>query len=114
MSEVELVRRGFRPACSLNNFHESEVALIIKYGAWLSALMNGDLPVDNKNRKHFLSVCQGDRDPKSDIERAWSKYLLRLEVEELESTLPRYQSWEAGERWIARGVSLRGKFDVHE
>ncbi len=40
-------------------------------------------PVTLKREKLFVAVCRGEREPVTDAERVWSKYMTRIGVKQL-------------------------------
>jgi uncharacterized protein YifE (UPF0438 family) len=67
--------RGFN---KYGEFTKEEAHILHSYGRVLLALEKGEKKPANKHEKQFLSVCRGERSAETVIEKAWVKYLDRL------------------------------------
>lgn len=67
--------RGFN---KYGEFTKEEAQILHSYGRQLLALEKGEKKPSHKNEKQFLAVCRGERSPETPIEKAWIKYMDRL------------------------------------
>lgn len=62
-------------------FSDSELALILKYGAWYQALAEGTIVPETAAQKHFVECSQWKSDPRTRHEKAWRTYMKHLTKE---------------------------------
>lgn len=67
--------RGFN---KYGEFTREEATLLHSYGRQMLALEKGEKKPVSKAEKQFVAVCRGDCNPQSPLEKAWVKYLDRL------------------------------------
>ena len=67
--------RGFN---KYGEFTKDEANILHSYGRQLLALEKGEKKPVSKPEKQFLAVCRGERAPETPIEKAWVKYMDRL------------------------------------
>ena len=67
--------RGFN---KYGEFTREEANILHTYGRELLALEKGEKKPENKLQKQFLAVCRGERAAETVIEKAWTRYLERL------------------------------------
>lgn len=67
--------RGFN---KYGEFTKEEAHLLHTYGRHLSALERGEKKPTGKHEKQFVAVLRGSRDPETPIEKAWMKYVEKL------------------------------------
>lgn len=60
--------------CPKTDLSEKTIKIIERYGDWMSALANGDIPPSTKAQKRFIEVHQGYEAPESIYEEAWFEY----------------------------------------
>lgn len=60
------------------DFTIKEAQLLEQYGFVLNELNLGKRTPNTEEEKLFLDVCRGLREPKTEIERVWSKYMARI------------------------------------
>lgn len=65
----------------INLLSEEELSIIRRYGKAFEKLMNGERAPETEAQKRFIKVCRGELLPETLWEKAWSKYLGRLEYE---------------------------------
>ena len=53
---------------------EDGADILDKYGYWLSALANGDIPACSEMQRQFVRVAKGIRQPETEYERAWMNF----------------------------------------
>lgn len=69
-----LLKQSFSPLLRPDGFTEADWAYLQKYGAWLHALMYGDIEPITKEQIHFIQVCNDMTPPISEPERIWKSY----------------------------------------
>jgi uncharacterized protein YifE (UPF0438 family) len=69
-----LLKQSFSPLLRPDGFTEADWAFLQKYGAWLHALMHGDIEPITKEQVHFIQVCNEMAPPISEPERIWKNY----------------------------------------
>lgn len=67
--------RGFN---KYGEFTREEASFLHSYGRQMQALEKGEKKPSSKAEKQFVAVCRGDRNPETVLEKAWVKYLDRL------------------------------------
>jgi len=72
---------AFTIKASLEVFSQEEIEILDRHGEGFERLMAGELSVHTQARVHFLKVCRNEAEPENAYERAWRKYLDRLEWE---------------------------------
>jgi uncharacterized protein YifE (UPF0438 family) len=75
------LREPFTPACNTQVFSEAELELLERYGAWLGALMRGEIEPESERQRRFLLVCNGEIPPSGEVQKVWCKYLYRMQWE---------------------------------
>jgi uncharacterized protein YifE (UPF0438 family) len=76
------ISQNFVPKIPLNEmFSEEEKEIIIEYGVWFNALTN-DFPTYTEDQRHFSEVAKNKdyENATTEYEKAWVKYLIRLDV----------------------------------
>ena len=58
------------------NLTQDEYAVLRRYGTWLQALATGEIPPLTALNARFVEVANGTRQPESEHEIAWSRYML--------------------------------------
>ena len=66
---------------SLDVFSPEEVEILKRYGKGFQRLMNGERQPATAAQRRFIQVCRAEVQPKTPYEKAWRKYLDRLEWE---------------------------------
>ena len=99
---IYLSKTNFKPACDISHFPQAHQQMIVTYGHWLTALMEGRIAPDSHEQRHFVSVCSDQAEPDSVIEHAWSNYLLANDLSSYANEDARYCFYEEGEAWCAR------------
>jgi Protein of unknown function, DUF len=65
-----------------------EVRLLKPWTQKLELLERGAFPANTEQRRHFLEVCRGQREPETDLERAYLKWRVsKVDLEILEADL---------------------------
>lgn len=91
----QLLRIPYDLKCSRTPFSDEEVFVLEKYGTWLSALANGEIPPETEEQRRFIDLVNEYRKmefteatgrfhatpPYNPVQRDWIKYLLRLRWE---------------------------------
>jgi len=77
----QYLRKEFPLITRLDEFSEAEIVYLRKYGAWLAALMNGDIEPITEKQNLFRETCLGDRHPVLEHELLWRRYLLAVSFE---------------------------------
>ncbi|HEV2480056.1 MAG TPA: DUF413 domain-containing protein [Puia sp.] len=67
--------------CRQDIFKPQEIEVLEKYGHWFEALTNGTLLPFNAVQAQFIEVAQSRREPETDYEWTWSKYIKRRKIE---------------------------------
>ncbi|WP_291216089.1 DUF413 domain-containing protein [Dokdonella sp.] len=70
--------RNFVTKVSLDNYTSEERNFLMKYGAWLKALMNSKIPARTEAQNAFLRMCNGHQHAETFEERLWRKHQLDL------------------------------------
>lgn len=85
ISRSELLSRAFQDPKNYpygfsrsGDFSISESKALCNIGNLYHALLAGEIPAETEEDKHFLAVAKGDSDPKCVEERAWVKYVARV------------------------------------
>ncbi|XOV79817.1 MAG: DUF413 domain-containing protein [Aestuariibacter sp.] len=60
------------------DFSIAEANALQQYGNLISALVSGNISASNDEDKSLLAVANGEKAPDTLAERAWSKYLARI------------------------------------
>ncbi|MDH2432290.1 DUF413 domain-containing protein [Pokkaliibacter sp. MBI-7] len=63
---------------SSGDFSIKEAKLITQYGNLARALMDGRLSPENSEDKDLLAICRNEKVPTTDLEKAWAKYLTKI------------------------------------
>lgn len=71
----------FKIDCGKHIFSEGEIEILEKYGHWLKALSAGELEPPTERQELFIEMTQGKRQPFSEEEWAWFKYIGRKRIE---------------------------------
>jgi uncharacterized protein YifE (UPF0438 family) len=66
---------------SLNVFSPREIKILKRYGKGFQRLTNGERQPATAAQRRFIQVCRGEVQPETPHEKAWRKYLDRLEWE---------------------------------
>ena len=75
---LHLFDAAYECEVSLAGYSNREKEILETNGAWLDALMFGEITPDTKEQEHFVSMCYGEVHPANPIEKAWKKYRLDL------------------------------------
>lgn len=70
-------RMKFQPNIPDGLFSPDEMQILSSYGAWLAALMHGQIEPETEAQRHFVSVCRGTASPESEYELVWCKFMKR-------------------------------------
>ena len=62
-------------------FNASEREQLAKYGNWAKSLEQGYTNPNTERQEHFVSVCRGVNEPKTDFEFLWLRYRAAIETE---------------------------------
>lgn len=90
-----LINKPYSMQCKTEVFTQSEIDIINKYGAWLSALASNKVNPETNEQKLFVEECQRFRslslnqmlsyfsnlDDSGSIQSVWFKYLCRIKFE---------------------------------
>lgn len=60
------------------DFSIAEANALQQYGNLISALVSGNIAASNDEDKSLLAAATGDKEPGTVAEKAWSKYLARI------------------------------------
>lgn len=60
------------------DFSIRESDLLSKHGSLISALMAGEIEPESAEEQSLLAVARGEKAAESPVEKAWSKYLSRI------------------------------------
>ena len=60
------------------DFSINEAKALSSQGVLISALMDGSFPPENDEDQDLLSVIHGDKEPSTNAEKAWAKYMKRI------------------------------------
>ena len=71
----------FNILASLEIFDSDEIDILKRYGDQFVRLMKGERVPETPAQEHFISVCRNEVEPQTKYEKAWWKYLSRLEWE---------------------------------
>jgi len=70
----EFLATPFVPYVELGGYTEEEQKLLLKYGAWLDALMLGKIEPLTDSQRKFVEMCGGKRHPETKFELVWKRY----------------------------------------
>lgn len=98
-----------------NIFSEEEKVILVKYGEWMRALVNGDISPITPAQVHFVEVFKKNISPQTKYEKIWKKYNARITWESKygdtsdrpPKTIPRH--WEG-----ISGPTSRDAFDTYQ
>ena len=76
-----MASESFTLRCSKAPFSEEELGILRQYGAAFERLSNGERAPATVAQEQFVDAARGKRPPETVYERAWTKYLRRLEWE---------------------------------
>ncbi|MBB1335312.1 DUF413 domain-containing protein [Pseudoalteromonas sp. SR44-5] len=71
---IQARRKEYLAGKDIEGFTPEEYKLINSKGYWLKALASGDLEPQTEAQANFIEVCNGNREPESEYEKAWVKY----------------------------------------
>lgn len=71
---IQARRKDYLAGRDIEGFTPKEYKLINSKGYWLKALASGDLKPETEAQANFIEVCNGNREPESEYEKAWMKY----------------------------------------
>lgn len=60
------------------DFSINEAKALTSQGVLISALMDGSFSPENDEDQDLLSVIKGDKEPTTTAEKAWAKYMTRI------------------------------------
>lgn len=72
----QLIEGGFTPTVELTDWHDEDIAVLRRYGAWFEVLGNGEVAPSTDAQKHFTQVAQGLVAPTTRYEVLWRRYLM--------------------------------------
>lgn len=71
---IQARRKDYLAGRDIEGFTPKEYKIINSKGYWLKALASGDLKPETEAQANFIEVCNGNREPESEYEKAWMKY----------------------------------------
>lgn len=94
-AQKKLIGEPFEFKCGREVFSEKELNVLAQYGAWFSALCNGEVSSMNEEQAIFVKDCRvyvgldlddmvtfiRERGAEDQIKTAWFKYLFRVKYE---------------------------------
>jgi uncharacterized protein YifE (UPF0438 family) len=86
----------------------AEIKLLAKYGNWLKALENGELPPITPEQKRFHDVIAKKVPPSNVIEAAWLNYKRRKQALAEMQDIPHYGLRDERESWYAEAAYRQG------
>jgi uncharacterized protein YifE (UPF0438 family) len=113
--------KPFEWGCSQSVFTEDEIDLLDRYGRIFQQLASGEREPRNEAQERFIACTRGQAEPRSDYEKAWRKYQLRIETESDPANRSMFgetpcehddpQDWKAmsGKQWGDMMKRTRGK-----
>ena len=112
IKKVDLVlSEVFDPNVPEGLFSDEEYCVLVEYGTWLTALMNGTISPDSEKQRHFVSVCRGEAAPKSLSDQVWVRFLQR---KQWEANNPEYNGKEdlvfSALGIVGKGWGIPGQF----
>lgn len=75
-------RRRFHFRCSRAAFTEKDLQIPEAHGAEFARLANGQRLPKTQDQARFVEVARGQREPETGYEKAWAKYLWRVDWEQ--------------------------------
>ncbi len=75
------MRGLFDIRCSRAIFTDNEIEILERYGRQFEHLISGVRTPETGAQKRFVEVSRGKREPDTEYERVWWKYLKRVEWE---------------------------------
>ena len=75
-------RRRFNFRCSRKVFTEKELQILEEHGAEFARLANGQRLPKTQAQARFVEVARGQREPETVYEKAWAKYMWRVDWEQ--------------------------------
>ena len=75
-------RRRFHFRCSREVFTEKELRILEEHGAEFARLANGQRLPKTQDQARFVEVARGQREPETVYEKAWAKYMWRVDWEQ--------------------------------
>ncbi|MCD1630800.1 DUF413 domain-containing protein [Marinobacter shengliensis] len=95
----------FQPNVPDTLFSEDEIELLVTYGSWLAALMRGAISPETPAQERFVEVCNGNKNPESQFEKVWAKYIKR---KIWESENPDFVGKQEADLLVNLGITGRG------
>jgi len=102
---IKYRKMEFRPNVPDTLFSEDEIEQLINYGSWLAALMRGAITPETPAQERFIEVCRGNKEPQSQFEKVWAKYMKR---KIWESENPDYVGKQEADLLLDLGITGRG------
>jgi uncharacterized protein YifE (UPF0438 family) len=96
---------------TMSVFSDEELALLRRYGWWLSSLAAGHIQPHTDSDRRFVDVCHGKAKAETLAERAWIKLMMRREYESESHQV--IDAFDPAERWFPRQASWiynRGRY----
>lgn len=81
-NEEWFLRQPFIPSCSPVVFSPDEWYDLKRYGCYMQALASGKLKARTSSQKRFVAVFREGKEPKSEYEKLWWRYLERRKWEQ--------------------------------
>ena len=73
--------RTFVIRCSQAIFSTEEISILRQDGSKMEMLANGERQPKTSAQRRFVETAHGRRDPMTDYEKTWSKYMWRVKWE---------------------------------